>query len=56
MHAHKKVTNKGYVDRVEIALGAEIFARHRRSYVRGNVVNYPPHYLSLLGKKLGTLD
>ena len=35
MHAHKKVMVKGYVDRVEIALGAEIVARHRRSYVRG---------------------
>ena len=34
--AHKKVTVKGYVDRVEIALGAEIVARHRRSYVRGD--------------------
>ena len=32
VHAHKKVTVKGYVDRVEIALGAEIVARHRRSY------------------------
>ena len=31
MHAHKKVMVKGYVDRVEIALGAEIVARHRRS-------------------------
>ena len=27
VHAHKKVTIKGYVDRVEIALGAEIIAR-----------------------------
>ena len=28
VHAHKKVMVKGYVDRVEIALGAEIVARH----------------------------
>ncbi len=35
---------KGYVDRVEIALGAEIVARHRRSYVRGDVVYDPLHY------------
>ena len=41
VHAHKKVTVKGYVDRVEIALGAEIVARHRRSYVRGDVVYEP---------------
>ena len=56
VHAHKKVTIKGYVDRVEIALGAEIVARHRRSYVRGDVVYDPLHYLSLLEKKPGALD
>ena len=56
VHAHKKVTVKGYVDRVEIALGAEIVARHRRSYVRGDVVYDPLHYLSLLEKKPGALD
>ena len=47
---------KGYVDRVEIALGAEIVARHRRSYVRGGGVYDPLHYLSLLEKKPGALD
>ena len=56
VHAHKKVTVKGYVDRVEIAFGAEIVARHRRSYVRGDVVHDPLHYLSLLEKKPGALD
>ena len=55
-HAHKKVMVKGYVDRVEIALGAEIVARHRRSHVRGDVVYDPLHYLSLLEKKPGALD
>ena len=55
-HAHKKVMVKGYVDRVEIALGAEIVARHRRSYVRGDIVYDPLHYLSLLEKKPGALD
>ena len=56
VHAHKKVMVKGYVDRVEIALGAEIVARHRRSYVRGDVIYDPLHYLSLLEKKPGALD
>ena len=56
VHAHKKVMVKGYVDRVEIALGAEIVARHRRSYVRGDVIYEPLHYLSLLEKKPGALD
>ena len=55
-HAHKKVLVKGYVDLVEIALGAEIVARHRRSYVRGGDVYDPLHYLSLLEKKPGALD
>ena len=32
VHAHKKVTVKGYVDRVEVALGAEVVASHRRTY------------------------
>ena len=53
---HKKVMVKGYVDRLEIALGAEIVARHRRSYVRGDIVYDPLHYLSLLEKKPGALD
>ena len=56
VHAHKKVTVKGYVDRVEIALGADIVARHRRSHVRGDIVYDPLHYLSLLEKKSGALD
>ena len=51
-----KLTVKGYVERVEIALGAEIVARHRRSYVRGDVVYDPLHYLSLLERKPGALD
>ena len=34
VHAHKKVTIKGYVDRVEIALGTEIVARPRARSAR----------------------
>ena len=56
VHAYQDVMVKGYVDRVEIALGAEIIARHTRSYVRGDVVYEPLHYLSLLEKKPGALD
>ena len=47
-HAHKGVMVKGYVDRVEIALDAEIIARHRRSHFRGDVIYDPLRYLSLL--------
>ena len=56
VHAYQDVMVKGYVDRVEIALGAEIIARHPRSYVRGDVVYEPLHYLSLLERKPGALD
>ena len=56
VHAHRKVTIKGYVDRVEIVLGAGTVARHRRSYVRGDIVYDPPHYLSLLETKPGAPD
>ena len=38
------------------ALPADLDARHRRSYVRGDVVYDPLHYLSLLEKKPGALD
>ena len=53
VHAHKKVTIKGYVDRVEIALGAEIVARHRRSYVHGDVVYDPLHLSLAAGEEAG---
>ena len=56
IHACKRVMVKGCVGRVEIALGAEIVARHRRSYVRGDVVYDPLRYLSLLERKPGALD
>ncbi len=56
VHAHKKVTIKGCVDRVEIARGAEIIARRRRSCVRGDAVCDPLPYLSLLERKPGALD
>ena len=56
VYACRNVIVKGYVERVEIALDAEIVARHRRSSVRGDIVYDPLHYLSLLEKKPGALD
>ena len=41
---------------VEITLGAEIAALHRRSDVRGDIVCDPQHYLSLLEKKPSVLN
>jgi transposase len=55
-YAHREVMIKGYVDRVEIACGQEVVARHRRSYERGAVVYEPLHYLALLEKKPGALE
>ena len=47
---------RGYVDEVVIACGAEIIARHPRSYAREDFVFDPLHYLALLERKTGALD
>jgi len=39
-----------------IACGAEIIARHPRSYGREDFVFEPRHYLALLEQKIGALD
>jgi hypothetical protein len=36
--------------------GAEVIARHRRSYERDDFVFNPLHYLALLEQKIGALD
>jgi hypothetical protein len=47
---------QGYVEEVVIACGAEIIARHKRSYAREDFVFDPLHYLALLEQKTGALD
>ena len=47
---------RAYVDRVVIGCGAEIIARHRRSYEGEDMVFDPLHYLSLIERKIGALD
>jgi hypothetical protein len=47
---------RGYVEDVVIACGAEIIARHVRSYEREDFVYDPLHYLALLERKTGALD
>ena len=47
---------RGYVDTVVISCGAEIIARHVRSYEREDFVFDPLHYLALLEQKIGALD
>jgi transposase len=55
-YGHRPVLVKGYVDEVVIACGAEVIARHPRSYAREDFVFDPRHYLALLERKIGALD
>jgi transposase len=54
--AYRAVTVKGYVDRVEVADGRTVVARHRRSYGRNEQILDPLHYLATLGRKPAALD
>jgi len=56
VYGHRPVLVRGCVDEVVIACGAEIIARHRRSYAREDFVFDPLHYLALLERKIGALD
>jgi hypothetical protein len=47
---------RGYVDRVEIACGAEVIARHSRCYEKEAFIYNPLHYLALLERKPNALD
>ena len=55
-YGHREVLIRGYVDEVVISCGAEIIARHPRSYEREDFVFDPLHYLALLEQKIGALD
>ena len=55
-YGHREVLVRGYVDQVVIRCGAEVIARHRRSYQRDDYVFNPIHYLPLLKQKTGALD
>lgn len=55
-YGHREVLVKGYVDRVDICSGADIIARHARSYGRKEFVYNPLHYLALLEQKPRALD
>ena len=56
VYGHREVLIRGYVDEVVIACGADIIARHARSYEREDFVFDPLHYLALLEQKVGALD
>ena len=53
---HRDVLVKGYVAEVVISCGAEVIARHPRSYERDDFVFDPIHYLPLLEQKTVALD
>jgi transposase len=55
-YGHRPVLVKGFVEEVVIACGAEIIARHARSYGREDFVFEPRHYLALIEQKIGALD
>lgn len=55
-YGHRSVLVHGYVEQVVISCGAEIIARHPRSYAREDFVFDPLHYLALLEQKTGALD
>ena len=55
-YGHREVLIRGYVDEVAICCGAEVIARHPRSYEREDFVFNPLHYLALLEHKIGALD
>jgi transposase len=54
--AFSTVTVKGYVAHIEIVAGAQVIARHPRSYEHGVQILDPLHYLAVLGRKPAALD
>ena len=55
-YAHHEVQVRGYVHEVVIGCGADVIARHRRSYEKADMVFDPMHFLPLLEQKVGALD
>ena len=53
---YREVLIRGYVDEVVISCGAEVIARHRRSYDSEDLIFDPLHYLPLIEQKIGALD
>ena len=55
-YGHRDVLVRGYVAEVVISSGAEVIARHPRSYEKDDFVFDPIHYLPLLEQKTAALD
>ena len=55
-YGHREVLVRGYVHDVVISCGAEVIARHPRSYERDDFIFDPLHYLALIEQKINALD
>jgi transposase len=55
-YGHRDVLVRGYVHDVVVSCGAEVIARHPRSYEREDFVFDPLHYLALIEQKINALD
>jgi len=55
-YAHHDGQVRGYVHEVVIGCGAEVIARHQRSYDKADMIFDPLHFLPLLEQKVGALD
>jgi transposase len=55
-YGHRDVLVRGYVHEVVISCGAEVIARHPRSYEREDFIFDPLHYLALIEQKINALD
>jgi transposase len=55
-YGHRDVLVRGYVHEVVISCGADVIARHPRSYEREDFVFEPLHYLALIEQKINALD
>ena len=55
-YGYRDVLVRGYVDQVVISCGAEVIAKHPRSYEKDDFAFDPIHYLPLLEQKTAALD
>ena len=55
-YGHREVLVKGYVDHADFCIGADVIARHKRSYSREEFIYNPLHYLALLEHKPRAFD
>ena len=55
-YGHQEVLVRGYVHEVVIACGAEVIARHARSWEKEHYIYDPLHYLALIEQKTNALD